>query len=75
MWHKHKTVKGYLVSFYDNKLEDCFDETFYPPEGIDNIIRYVETLEDKDNYNRTKVFVLFNDGDVYELKMEKVDKK
>lgn len=74
MYSKHKTIKGYLVAYYDNKLEDCFDETFYPSEKIDIAFGYVETLEDKNNYDRTKVYVLFNDGDVYELKMEKVER-
>ena len=69
-------VKNYLVAFYDmTQNGGCFDETYYPPDKINKVIPYVETIEDKDNYDRTRVFVHFDDGDVYELKLEKVNKK
>ena len=69
-------VKSYRVAFYDmTQNGSCFDETCYPPNKIHKVIPYVETLEDRDNYDRTRVFAHFDDGDVYELKLEKVNKK
>lgn len=69
-------IRGYRVAFYDmTQNGGCFDETYYSPDKINKAISYVETIEDKDDYDRTRVFADFDNGDVYELKLEKVNKK
>lgn len=69
-------IKNYQVAFYDiNHCDgDCFDEATYQPEDIDRVIIYIETEEDKNKSDRTRVFVNFDDGDMYELKLVKLDK-
>ena len=62
---------------------DCFDEDFVLPkdndaktlESIGMILPYVETVEDVNKTDRSRVFVHMNNGDVYELKMEKLSKE
>lgn len=67
-------IKEYRVGWYDMTMGGaCFDEDFYPPDAIEKVIPCVETIEDVGNYDRTKVFVHFDNGDIYELKMEKVN--
>ena len=69
-------IKKYQVAFYDMEDNgDCFDESFWEPDEIDKVITYVETVEDKDNLDRSRVFVIFDDGDMYEIKLEKIDNK
>lgn len=63
-------VVHYQVAWY--KHDRCFDEAFYGPDEIAFVIPYTETIEDEDNLIRTKVFVHFGNGDIYELKLEKV---
>ena len=65
-------VTCYHVAFYDVKGM-CFDEDYYLPDEIHKVIPYVETIEDVDKQDRSKVFVHFGNGDIYELKMEKVN--
>lgn len=68
-------VKCYQVCWYDEK-GTCFDESFYSPDKIGYIIPYVETEADKNEpYDHSKVFVHFGNGDIYEIKLEKVEKK
>ena len=55
--------------------EDCFDEDFVASDGINRVIPYVETVEDENNSDRSQVFVHMDNGDVYELKMEKLSKE
>lgn len=67
-------VKEYLIAFYDmTKNGECFDESHCPPDEIAKVIPFVETVEDIHNNDRSKVFVLFDNDDVYELKLEKVN--
>lgn len=62
---------------------DCFDEDFVLPkdneiktlESIGTILPYVETVEDENKTDRSRVFVHMDNGDVYELKMEKLSKE
>ena len=68
-------IKSYQLAWYDmTRGGKCFDETFFKPEDIDNAITYVETVEDENSNDRTRVFVHFDDGDIYELKLKKIDK-
>lgn len=65
-------IKQYQVAFYDMTRDGaCFDEYFYSPDEINQVMPFVETAEDIYNSDRTKVFVHFDNGDEYELKMEK----
>lgn len=65
-------IKQYQVAFYDMTMDGrCFDEHFYSPDEINQVMPFVETVEDIYNSDRTKVFVHFDNGDEYELKMEK----
>lgn len=69
-------VKKYQVCFYDmDRNGDCFDETFYLPNEINMAMPFVETIEDVTNNDRTRVFVHFDDGDMYELKLKKLNKE
>lgn len=83
MWYKFEEgkpvgiprIKEYQVAWYDMEQNgDCFDEDFYEPEDIGKVITYVETIEDKSNSDRTRVFVYFDDGEQYELKLERIKK-
>ena len=66
-------IKEYQVAWYDMEHNgSCFDESFYKPYQINTVITYVETIEDINNCNRTRVFVNFDNGDVYELKLHKL---
>lgn len=68
-------VTRYQVAFYDmEKGCGCFDEAIYAPNEINKVIPYVETIEDVGNSDRTRVFVEFDNGDRYELKLKKLDK-
>lgn len=68
-------IKNYQVAFYDvNRGYKCFDESFFKPDEINNVITYVETEEDENALdNRCRVFAIFDNDDVYELKLEKMD--
>lgn len=70
-------IKNYQVAFYDvNRGYKCFDESFFKPEEINNAITYVETEEDENSSdNRRRVFAHFDNGDMYELKLEKIGNK
>lgn len=77
-------VKRVQVAWYDMKQNgDCFDEDFVLPkdneiktlESIGTILPYVETVEDENKTDRSRVFVHMDNGDVYELKMEKLSKE
>lgn len=68
-------IKDYQVAFYDmTRNGNCFDESFFKPNEIENAITYVETIEDEGNNDRCRVFAHFDNGDEYELKLEKMDK-
>lgn len=82
MWYKLEEgkyigtprVKQYQVAWYDmTKDGSCFDEAFYDPAELDIVISYVETIEDINNNDRSRVFVHFDNGDIYELKLEKLE--
>ena len=49
-------------------------KNFVRQTKIDRVIPFVETVEDEGNFDRIRVFVHFDDGDEYELKLIKVDK-
>lgn len=78
-------IKHVQVAWYDMERNgDCFDESFVFPspegetktlENIGMILPYVETVEDKCKSDRSRVFVHFDNDDVYELKMEKLSKE
>lgn len=77
-------VKQVQIAWYDMEQNgDCFDEDFVLPkdndiktlESIGTILPYVETIEDGNKIDRSRVFVYMDNGDVYELKMEKLSKE
>ena len=69
-------VKHFQIAWYDMEQNgDCFDEDFVEHDGIDRVIPYVETIEDENKTDRSRVFVHMDNGDVYELKMEKLSKE
>ena len=66
-------IKNYQLAWYDMTRDgSCFDESFFKPDEIGKVIHYVETVEDEGKDDRARVFVNFDDGDVYELKLEKI---
>ena len=69
-------VKHIQVAWYDMERNgDCFDEDFVLVDGIDRVIPYVETIEDENKIDRSRVFVHMDNGDVYELLMKKLSKE
>lgn len=70
-------IEKYQVAFYDmDNNGDCFDESFWKPDEIDKVITYVETVEDEGSGDdRSRVFAIFDNGDMYEIKLEKIDKR
>lgn len=69
-------IKEYQVAFYDMTMNgSCFDESFFPPDEIERVMPFVETIEDIGNDDRTRVFVYFDDGEMYELKLERISKE
>lgn len=75
-------LEKYQVAWYDmSKGGKCFDEFFHYPEEandvIDSIILDVgEPFENNESYStRARAFAHFDNGDIYELKFEKVDAK
>lgn len=67
-------IRCYKVAFYDmTNNGKCFDETCYYLEDVHRVMPFVETVEDIENDDRTRVFAYFDNGDMYELKLEKVD--
>lgn len=78
-------VKYVQVAWYDMERNgECFDEDFIFPSAEDEsitlknigmILSYVETVEDMDKSDRSRVFVHFDNGNVYELKMDKLSKE
>ena len=67
-------IDHYQVALYDMEMNgDCFDEAFFDHNEIDEVIPYVETIEDESHNDRSRVFVHFDDGDIYELKLVKID--
>lgn len=78
-------IKHVQVAWYDMERNgDCFDENFVFPslenesktlEDIGMILPYIETEEDEGKSDRSRVFVHFDNDDVYELKLEKISKE
>ena len=78
MWYKNgiPRIKNYHLTWYDmTRGGSCFDESFFEPNEVGEVMPYVETVEDECKNDRSKVFVHFDDGDMYELKLVKVDKE
>lgn len=83
-------VKGQLkvdkvqVAWYDMEHNgSCFDESWITHKGDDvktlqNIgmwLPYVELDLDADKCDKSRVFIYMDDGDTYELRMEKLSKE
>ena len=68
-------VKYYQIAWYDMEHNgDCFDEDFENiTESIEHILAYVETKEDHNKIDRSKVFINMDNGDKYELIMRKCE--
>ena len=72
------------VAWYDmTEGGVCFDEDFVYPresdvetlENIGRLLPYVETEEDENNADRSRVFIYMDNGDEYELLMKKQNKQ
>ena len=77
MWYKNGVprIKNYHLAWYDMTRDGkCFDESFYEPNEIGEVIPFAETIEDEGKHDRSRVFVNFDDGDMYELKLVRVNK-
>lgn len=67
-------IEFYQLAFYDMENGGgCFDESRFPPDAIEEVIPFVETIEDEGRSDRSRVFVYFNNGDQYELKLVKLN--
>lgn len=66
-------IKNYQLAWYDMTMGGtCFDESFFRPDEIGEIMPYVETIEDEGNCDRSRVFVNFDDGERYELRLVRI---
>ena len=67
-------VKNLQICWYDMTQDgDCFDESFAGIKApLEHILSRVETEEDKNNTDHSRVFVNMDNGYVYELIMRKV---
>lgn len=71
-------VSNIQLCWYDMELDGrCFSESFFSvaPDSVATALTYVETIEDRFNSDRARVFVNFDNGDVYELKLHKMTKE
>ena len=78
MWYKNGVprIKNYHLAWYDTTRDgSCFDESFFEPDEVDRVIPFVETIEDEGKDDRSKVFAHFDNDDMYELKLEKIEDK
>lgn len=84
MWYKFDKdnpkgicrVKHFQIAWYDMERNgSCFDEDFISPDAINRVLPYVETVEDKNKCDRSRVFVHMDNGDVYELLMKKLSEE
>ena len=68
-------VKDIQIAWYDMEHNgDCFDESFENIEvPTEHILAYVETKEDRDKINHSRVFINMDNGDKYELIMRKCE--
>lgn len=72
MWDEK--VEKYQVAWYDMERNgSCFDEYVYSPEDVSEVIEHVETAKNENKLTRTRVFFFLNDGEQYELKLEKIE--
>lgn len=70
-------VKNIHIAWYDmDRNGDCFDEDFeeLTPDQ-EKLLAYVETQEDKNNIDNSRVFINMDNGDCYELIMKKVSSR
>lgn len=67
-------VEYYQICWYDMNDGDCFDESLYSKEIFDphELLTFVETKENKEDSDRTRVFAKMKNGDIYELKLKKI---
>lgn len=67
-------VKNIQIAWYDmERGRDGFDESFTDVSTpTEQILAFVKTEEDKNNSDRSRVFVNMDNGDRYELIMKKV---
>lgn len=73
MWDEK--VERYQVAWYAMDYNgSCVDEYTYRPEDISKVIEHVETAKNENKLTRTRVFVFLDDGEQYELKLEKIEK-
>lgn len=68
-------IECYQVAFYDLIGNGkCFDESFFKPEDADIALDYVDYKDlrfDNQPTFKTRVFVHYTDGRIYELKASK----
>jgi hypothetical protein len=64
-------IKFYQVAFYDLTRDGkCFDESFFKPEEAALALDYVDYMDTKCTDQptfKTRVFVHYTDGRIYEL--------
>ena len=69
-------VRNFQICWYDmDRNGKCFDEDWVSPDGISRVIPYIETIEDGNNQDRSRVFVHMDNGDIYELLMKKLSQE
>ena len=75
-------IKGQLpidtiqIAFYDMTRDGgCFDESFINPNDFNvHYLTYIDTEENKDDNDRTRIFINMINGKTYELIAKEVDK-
>jgi hypothetical protein len=77
---KNKTTKGeypisqFHVAWYEMENGYCFDEMFFDKDTFDpfELLTFIETEENENDQDRTRVFVEMKNGSLYEFKLEKI---
>lgn len=67
-------IKEFQLCFYDMKKDGtCYDENFFPPNefNVSDLV-FVDTEENKNDTDRTRLFMHHINGDIYELKLNKL---
>jgi len=69
-------IDYFQLCWYDmSKDQSCYDEDYITPRQFNiKLLTYIDTEEDKNDLDRTRLFLHHKDGDIYELCLHKIDK-
>ena len=70
-------IDYFRICWYDmEENESCYDETWVNPENFSSkYFTYIDTEEDEDCIDRSRIFAHHKNGDIYELRLHKLTKE